>query len=157
MNPAAEIAIRPMVAPDLASVLAIASSLRNTPHWSMAAWRRVLDHSAAPRRFALVAAGPEAGKVLGYAVACPLPPQAELETIAVAARGQRRGIARSLLQTLVCQLREVGIDELFLEVRVSNAPAIALYRGLGFVTTGIRPEYYLDPIEDALLMRLALG
>ncbi len=156
MNRADAIRIRSMNAGDLPPVIAIASSLSNTPHWSMASWRRVLDHSADPRRIALVAAGPGACNVLGYAVACPLWPQAELETIAVVAGSQRRGIARGLLQALIGQLREAGIGELFLEVRVSNAPAIALYRGLGFQETGIRPDYYLEPVEDALLMRLEL-
>ena len=54
-----------------------------------------------------------------------------------------------------CKVR--GITPLQLEVRVSNQPAIALYQAFGFVRQGVRPNYYQDPREDALLMARDLG
>lgn len=157
-SPAEEIAVRRMIAADLPRIVEIAAGLKHAPHYPRSTWRALLDPEAAPPRLALVAAdhsGPDRlGIVQGFAVASLFPPHAELESIAVTAASQRRGIARRLLQSLLEELGPAGIDELWLEARVSNAPAIALYRSLGFCETGHRPRYYADPVEDALLMGL---
>jgi len=86
-----------------------------------------------------------------------VPPQAELETIAVAAEGQRRGVCRNLFAVLVGELAIAQAEEVFLEVRASNRAALALYLSLGFKETGRRSRYYIDPVEDALLLALRLG
>jgi tRNA threonylcarbamoyladenosine biosynthesis protein TsaB len=96
------------------------------------------------------------GIVVGFLVASLLPPQAELETIAVAAAAQRRGLGRQLFAALASELGTALVTEVLLEVRASNHPALGLYRRLGFVETGRRPRYYHDPVEDAVLMRLPL-
>jgi ribosomal-protein-alanine N-acetyltransferase len=114
-----------------------------------------VDENSAPRRVSLVAEDPETG-VVGFAVACLVGPQAELETIAVAAESQRRGVARRLLTAMAVELKQAQIREVTLEVRASNHPALALYRSLGFVETGRRPRYYVDPVEDAVLLSLEL-
>ncbi len=92
----------------------------------------------------------------GFAVASLLPPEAELETIAVAATAQRHGLARRLFAELATELAKAQIAEVNLEVRASNQPALELYRRLGFAETGRRVRYYHDPVEDAVLMRLRL-
>jgi ribosomal-protein-alanine N-acetyltransferase len=99
---------------------------------------------------------PACGVVAGFAVASLLPPQAELEIIAVAPQFQRHGLARRLFTTLAAELRTNQSAELLLELRASNLPALAFYRSLGFTETGRRTRYYHDPIEDALLMRLRM-
>ena len=86
-----------------------------------------------------------------------LSPQAELETIAVAAEDQRRGVARRIFAAMVQELRTAQVTEVLLEVRASNSPALAFYRAQGFVETGQRPRYYGDPIEDAVLLELRLA
>ena len=151
--PATEFEVRRMAVGDLPRILEIAAGLEHAPHYPRSTWLGVLDPQTAPPRLALVAAD-LSGAVQGFAVASLLPPQAELETIAVAAASQRRGIARRLLQSLLVEIGRAGVHELWLEVRVSNAPAISLYRSLGFRETGRRPRYYADPVEDALLMGL---
>ena len=157
MNSGAEaVAIQRMTAAALAQVQAIAESLSEAPHWPPMAYLTAIDPDAAPRRIALVATGLQSGSVLAFAVASLLPPQAELETIAVAPESQRRGIGRQILTALMDELKAAGVHEFLLEVRSSNLPAIALYRALGFVPCGLRPGYYLDPVEDAVLMRLPL-
>ncbi|HUD75342.1 MAG TPA: ribosomal protein S18-alanine N-acetyltransferase [Terracidiphilus sp.] len=98
----------------------------------------------------------EGGEVVGFAVASLLPPEAELETIAVASTAQRHGLARRLFVELAAKLVAAQITEVFLEVRASNQPALGLYRRLGFTETGRRVRYYHDPVEDAVLMRLRL-
>jgi ribosomal-protein-alanine N-acetyltransferase len=99
----------------------------------------------------------EGGEVVGFAVASLLPPEAELETIAVASTAQRHGLARRLFAELAAEIGAAQITEVFLEVRASNQPALGLYRRLGFTETGCRVRYYHDPVEDAVLMRLRIG
>jgi ribosomal-protein-alanine N-acetyltransferase len=155
--PSESVPIRPMTEADLARVMAIAASLPDAPHWPESVYKKALNPESTPRRIALVAAGPQPGDVLGFAVANLLPPQAELETIAVASGSQRRGLGRRLFDELASQLRVAGNRQLNLEVRASNHPAFAFYRSLGFSQTGLRRAYYADPVEDAVLMRLRLG
>ncbi len=154
-SPAEGIEIRRMSAADVPRVIEIASGLEHAPLYPRSTWMEVVDPKSVPPRLALVAGGPSR-ELCGFAVASLLPPQAELETIAVAAASQRRGIGRRLIQSLFQDLRRAGIQEVWLEVRVSNAPAIALYRGLRFRETGHRTSYYAHPVEDALLMSLRL-
>ena len=65
----------------------------------------------------------------------------------------RQGIGRKLVQALLEHLIAAGVAALSLEVRVSNAPAIALYEQLGFQIVGCRKKYYVNPREDAYIMR----
>ena len=66
---------------------------------------------------------------------------------------RRKGIAEALVDGLVEALKERGSHCLTLEVRASNAPAIALYEKLGFSEIGRRKNYYRNPREDALILR----
>ena len=56
------------------------------------------------------------------------------------------------MQELVGRAAAAGVARLYLEVRRSNARALRLYGGLGFEQTGIRKNYYEEPVEDAVLM-----
>jgi ribosomal protein S18 acetylase RimI-like enzyme len=163
--PPDDVALRvwPMREADLDEVVKIAKSLKEAPQWPREAYAAALNldsnRDAAPRRIALVTDGGRAGNVTGLLVARLLPPQAELEMIAVDARFHRRGLARRLFVELAGRLRLAGVTEVVLEVRASNQAALGLYRRLGFVETGRRPGYYVDPpepAEDAVLMRLGL-
>ncbi|HMD77442.1 MAG TPA: ribosomal protein S18-alanine N-acetyltransferase [Terracidiphilus sp.] len=147
--------IRRMTPADLDLVMEIEQSLKDAPHWTLAAYLAAMEPQGAPRRIALVAEDQEAG-VVGFAVASVLSPQGELETIAVAAGDQRRGVARRLFAAMVEKLRVAQVTEVILEVRASNCPALAFYHAQGFVETGRRPRYYADSQEDALLLGLRL-
>ena len=76
--------------------------------------------------------------------------------LAVSPDYRRQGVGQALVNALVEHLRQNKVIALLLEVRVSNAPAIALYKGLGFVQVGRRPKYYHNPREDALILRKEL-
>jgi ribosomal-protein-alanine N-acetyltransferase len=102
----------------------------------------------------LVAIDPESDAPAGFLVASLLAPEAELETIAVASQFQRRGLGALLLRALVVELRKEQVREALLEVRASNRAALGFYRGQGFEESGRRVRYYVDPEEDAVLMRL---
>ncbi len=156
MNAVEELKIRRMEAADLPRILAMAQSLENVPRWQPSAWLAALNPAAAPLRIALVAAGAAAGDLRGFAVAASMAPQAEIETIAVLPEARRLGVGRRLMTALAAELAQVRIEEVFLEVRVSNLGAQAFYLALGFTRTGRRSRYYIDPIEDAVLMSLNL-
>ena len=66
---------------------------------------------------------------------------------------RRRGIARELVSRLIAALSERGNYSLALEVRQSNAPAIALYEAMGFQQVGMRPNYYRNPKENGLIYK----
>lgn len=146
--------IRRMVASDVDGVAALADGLPTAPHWSRESYLAALNSEAKPSRIALVAEIEQ--ELAGLAIASLVPPQAELESIAVASQFQRRGIARRLLAALVGELGQAGADELLLEVRESNQAAVGFYRALGLEPTGSRPAYYDNPTEAALLLRKPL-
>jgi ribosomal-protein-alanine acetyltransferase len=146
-----------MSAADLERVLEIAGRLQQAPDWPVAAYAAAMNPENTPRRIALVATDPESDTPTGFLVTVLLAPEAELETIAVVADGQRRGIGGLLLRALAEGLRTEHISDLVLEVRSSNRTALEFYKAQGFAETGRRQRYYADPEEDAVLMRLKLA
>jgi ribosomal-protein-alanine N-acetyltransferase len=155
-NPFTGLQVRHMTEADLDQVIEIERSLPDAPHWPRSAYLTALDILTPPPRIALVAENTFVGVPAGFAIASFFPPQAELETIAIAPEFQGRGCARQLFSSLTRHLRSTGVTEMILEVRASNHPAIGLYRRLGFAESGRRPRYYIDPVEDAVLMRAQL-
>ena len=67
---------------------------------------------------------------------------------------RRKGVGKALAERFIAEVRP-KTDVIFLEVRSSNLPAINLYEKMGFVFCGLRKNYYTNPTENALLMRLA--
>jgi len=92
-------------------------------------------------------------RVVGYVGSQTVLDGADMMNIAVDPAYRRHGVAAELVERLVTALRCKGVICLALEVRASNAPAIALYEKLGFAIVGRRPNYYRHPKEDALIMR----
>ena len=78
--------------------------------------------------------------------------QAELYQIATLPEERGKGIANMLMEKGNIWAKEQNAESIFLEVRVSNAPAIALYEKHGFENLGIRKKYYTNPVEDAMIM-----
>ncbi|HEX8812761.1 MAG TPA: ribosomal protein S18-alanine N-acetyltransferase [Terracidiphilus sp.] len=143
--------VRRMEEADLEAVAELAEGLPTAPRWSRETYLAAIDLASQPLRNAQVAVAAD-GELLGFAVASLVPPEAELESIVVAPGFQRRGIARGLFEVLVGELVSAGVAEILLEVRASNAAALAAYRALGFKETGRRPGYYANPVEDAVLL-----
>jgi ribosomal-protein-alanine N-acetyltransferase len=150
-----ELRIRRMTAADLDRAMEIARGLKDAPQWRASAYMAAVDAEGVPRRIAVVADEAQIG-VVGFAVASVVAPEGELETIAVAAEGQRRGIGGRLFAVLAEELSMAGVTDVHLEVRGSNAAALAFYRALGFREMGRRVRYYTEPVEDALLLGLWL-
>jgi ribosomal protein S18 acetylase RimI-like enzyme len=83
--------------------------------------------------------------------------EVEVLDVAVAAKHRRQGNARFLLEEFLRLVQEHDTRGVFLEVRESNVPAIALYRKFGFSTSGRRPNYYQQPDEAAILFHLKIS
>lgn len=96
-------------------------------------------------------------KLAGYVGSQSVMGWSDMMNIAVHSDYRRQGIGEALVCALSESLKERGNECLTLEVRPSNAPAVALYKKLGFVQVGCRPNYYRNPREDALILRKALS
>ncbi|MBQ6877237.1 MAG: ribosomal protein S18-alanine N-acetyltransferase [Oscillospiraceae bacterium] len=94
-------------------------------------------------------------KLVGYIGGRTIAEETEIFNVAVSPEFRRKGIAKSLIEKFVEAVRKKETSVIFLEVRASNLSAIALYEKSGFVFCGIRKDYYTNPKENALLMRLA--
>jgi ribosomal-protein-alanine N-acetyltransferase len=141
----ASITIRPLTYPDLPQVIAVERRAFPTP-WSLAMF--VLELSK-PSGVCLAAVEGQQ-KLLGYLICSRYDQVWHLMNIAVDPASRRTGIARALLEEM---LERGGTDASYtLEVRKSNAPAIALYEQFGFRAAGTRPRYYHDTGEDAMIM-----
>jgi ribosomal-protein-alanine N-acetyltransferase len=95
----------------------------------------------------------EGEKVAGYIGSQTVMDETDMMNVAVHPDFRRQGIAEALVNGLVEHLKVMGSHCLTLEVRASNAPAIALYEKLGFSEIGRRRNYYRNPREDALILR----
>lgn len=89
------------------------------------------------------------GRPVGYAIFTRHADSWHLMTVAVDPGARRRGVARRLIES---GLEAIGAGPVTLEVRPSNRAAITLYEAFGFVEWGMRPGYYPDDGEDALIM-----
>jgi len=90
--------------------------------------------------------------VIGLAGFWLMAGEAHIVNLAVRQTYRRRGIGRQLLMKLIDMAIEKDADTITLEVRKSNAAAQKLYKEYGFNIKGIRRGYYLDDIEDAVIM-----
>lgn len=113
-------------------------------------WPEIAVRSELTNKLALWLVALDGEKVVGYVGSQTVLQEADMMNIAVADTHRRRGIARALVEELI---RQLDAYQLSLEVRSSNAPAIALYEALGFVQVGLRKNYYRKPKEDALILR----
>jgi ribosomal-protein-alanine N-acetyltransferase len=94
--------------------------------------------------------------VVGYIVTKQVEDEGHILDLAVRQEHRGQGIAKFLVAKGLEDMRQGGSRHVYLEVRLSNRPAIRLYGGLGFRPAGIRKSYYIHPLEDALVMVLDL-
>lgn len=80
-------------------------------------------------------------------------PEGDLVRIAVLPSFQGKGFGKKLLQELKYKAKQIGINFIFLEVRSSNIPAYNLYISEDFVQVGKRANFYINPREDAFLLK----
>jgi ribosomal-protein-alanine N-acetyltransferase len=107
------------------------------------------------RPWSLVWVARDSGEPVAYLIAWHVADELHLLMIATHPGSRRRGVGRELVSRLIDFAFDKNVMHIFLEVRRSNAAAIALYRAFGFYLLSIRKGYYADG-EDALEMALAL-
>lgn len=93
------------------------------------------------------------GNIVGHCGLIDIIGEGDITNVAVIPQSRGKGIAQAMLKKLMeYGINELGISAFTLEVRAGNASAIHVYEKLGFVSEGIRPGFYEDPVEDALIM-----
>jgi ribosomal-protein-alanine N-acetyltransferase len=102
------------------------------------------------------------GRIVAYGVLMLGPGEAQLLNLSVVPEGRREGFGRTLLAQFIDDARRLSAEQFFLEVRVGNLSAIALYEAAGFSPVARRAAYYPPAVpggerEDALVMRCPLG
>jgi ribosomal-protein-alanine N-acetyltransferase len=140
--------IRPLSAMDISGVLAVERVCFSDP-WDFA---MLAEMMLSPVFRALVAV--EQREVLGFVLGYQVADELQVADLGVKPRCQRQGLGRALMEQYL-KTNDFGgrVQSVFLEVRVSNAPAQGLYRSMGFYEIGQRSRYYSDG-EDALVLRL---
>jgi [ribosomal protein S18]-alanine N-acetyltransferase len=144
-----------MTAADLPRVLEIEQVAFRNP-WSAELLRRELGHDWST---ILVAEEPgPRGQVtlVGFVIFWIVHDELHVLNVATAPEHRNRGVARRVLEAALDQGRRQQCTLATLEVRRSNAAALGLYRDFGFRPVGIRPNYYVDEGEDAIVMVLDL-
>ena len=144
--------IRQAALTDVRAIFAIEKESYPTP-WSR--WTFLAELTQPISYFLVIGpAPPEPWKVWGYIVYWFVADEMHLLNLAVRPDQRRRGIARVLLSEALDRSRNQGAKVAWLEVRPSNAAARALYESFGFKEVGLRPGYYDDTKEDAILLAL---
>jgi len=143
--------VRPLEPSDLGAVLEIE---REAAPWT-ALWspESYLPTPDLERRTWVVS---RAGRIVGFVLARHGGGEMEILNLGVAHAERRTGVGRALVLAALAEGEARSAIAAFLEVRESNAGALAFYSALGFVHVGRRSNYYQDPAEDALVLTLPL-
>ena len=94
------------------------------------------------------------GEVVGYVSFTIIIDECQIINFATKNKFKRQGVGKSVMSALIEYGKSKGVCKVFLEVRESNAPAIALYESYGFVPVGVSKNHFTSPRENAILMNL---
>ena len=143
-----EIYISKMTAGDIDDVVQIEAEAYGAHHWSKSAFYDEMQNNLAKYYVAKT----NRGELVGYAGTWHIIDEGHITTIAVKKSHLRQHIGEAIIIKILEDCYEAGVKYLTLEVRVSNEPAINLYKKYGFNSLGTRKGYYQDNNEDALIM-----
>ena len=153
-----EYQFHPLGLSDLTDMMSIERSAFAEP-WSASMMRESLL-SAHSRVWGLFVPCDNESRLIGFGVVSIIFDEAEILSMTVDQEYQRQGYGRILLDFLVYKARKAGAQHIFLEVRISNQAAIALYRQAGFEEISLRKDYYHlegDQYEDAYIFKYEPG
>lgn len=122
--------------------------------WPERSFRYELTENPSSRMWVVETAGATGNRVIGMLGLWLIVDEVHIGTLAIQPDYRRQGIARRLLITSLLAACKEGASKAYLEVRRGNLAAQALYTKFGFKITGIRPRYYSNNGEDALMMTL---
>ena len=153
LAPLRKVAWRPLADEDLAYVAALEAQIHAAP-WSHGNFRDALAAGYSAQ------VGEREGRIVVFGVMMRAPGEAQILNLSVVPDARRQGLGRALLERFIDDAMRAGAEQVFLEVRISNRPAIALYESAAFKAVGRRTNYYPaargQPAEDALVMRRRL-
>lgn len=141
-----KILVRPLRDTDIEELSRIEAASFSMP-WSAEDFRGLLL-----RDYCLYVVAEADGHIAGCAGLTDSFHEGNIDNVVTAPEYRNLGVGSKMLEELLRLGAERGITAYTLEVRVSNAPAIRLYEKFGFVSEGIRPEFYEKPTEDAMIM-----
>lgn len=155
---AAEISrrVRPFRTHDIEAVLAIGAESPEAAAWSREGYEKLLEQSGTVALVVEAPSGEAQRRAVAFLTGRVIAAEAEILNLAVALDSRRRGYATALLQAAVEGFELRGAEAVYLEVRQSNAAAIAFYQQHGFDGTGVRQGYYRQPDEAAVIMSKSL-
>ena len=144
-----KIEIRDAVEDDVGKILSIDDSVFSTT-WSPSFLRQQLCSEKCSHRVI-----EKAGVIIGHAGLMRIHDEGHVSTMAVNPNNQGSGLGSLLLADLCSSAISLNLVAITLEVRVGNLKAQSLYQKFGFAPAGVRPNYYSDTSEDALIMWLS--
>ncbi len=133
---------------DVEGVFQIEKNCFQVP-WSKEAFTKEITDNKLALYFVLKS---EAGEIYGYMGMWLIIEEAHITNIAVDKIHQGHGYGTFFLREVIKEVERMAIKRMTLEVRKSNIVAINLYEKMGFISYGIRPKYYQDNNEDAVIM-----
>ena len=145
-----EVILRPAT-PDDAAILAEMEKLCFSDPWDIASFETILQNPAALFIIAEVD-----GCAVGYSGMTVVLDECDIINIAVLESHRRLGIGRKMVAKVLEICRSASVTNIYLEHRISNTPAAALYESFGFMPYGQRKKYYKNPVEDAVLRVLEI-
>ncbi|MDD4005213.1 MAG: GNAT family N-acetyltransferase [Elusimicrobiaceae bacterium] len=143
----AGVTVCPALPEDVPGITALDRAVVFAGHWSEHGYRELLDN-----RLGVLLKAELDGVLAGFLAGRIIPPEAELDNIAVPDFLRRRGAGRALLAEFIKQAQKAGCSAIFLEVNERNSGALEFYGRTGFRSVGRRPKFY-SGIDDAILMR----
>jgi ribosomal-protein-alanine N-acetyltransferase len=146
-----KVRIRKLLPADGPSVAAILQEAPEAANWTAASLEESLKWSGS-----LGLVSEAQGEISGFLLGRRVEGEAEILNLAVAPVRRRHGEGEALVGAAMAEFRASGVSRVFLEVRESNAGAMAFYQKQGFARTGRRSGYYRDPDEAAIVMEKKL-
>lgn len=143
-----DILIQDLRPEDVSAVLSIEKASFTTP------WSEILFMNEIFKPRSLPKAAMIGGKLVGYICANYLLDEGHVLNVTVHPDFRKKGIASRLVHYMIDLLRKEGCLTIFLEVRISNEAALAMYQKAGFRIISARKAYYTLPVEDAVIMSL---
>ncbi len=152
MENQSSIRTRKMILADVVQVHVLEMKCFSVP-WSMEAFAEEITSNKLAHYMVLE----EDGVIRAYGGFWVIVDEAHITNIAVDPNLRQRGLGKALVGAMMHAIADMQIERVTLEVRSSNLPAIRLYEGFGFTRAGVRPNYYQEPKEDAIIMWLDLS
>lgn len=140
--------VRTATADDVEGIYEVEAESFSVP-WSRESIARELDNQELTRYYVLVR---DDGYIAGYAGLWRVLDEGQITNIAIRKSARGKGYGELLVRVMMEAAFEEGASDIFLEVRISNLPALGLYRKLGYQVLSVRKGYYSEPIEDAYVM-----